>query len=134
MSLNISRNACYDKDTIKRSNHPKIYNSPKFEFRTTNNNISVNLQKCKLYLNIDNDKFNNINESTLSKFEKSEENYRNNSTKFNKYNVLNYDKSNSLNLNYNYDFKNKSLINEIENLKDENFLLKKSVEIEKVRI
>ena len=76
-----------------------------------------------------------MNESLLSKFESDNMNRNNKSTgKINIYNLEENEAENPLLLNYNYDRRYKSLIDEINYLKDENSGLKGMLERKKVRI
>jgi len=76
-----------------------------------------------------------MNESLLSKFEFDNMNRNNKSTgKINIYNLEENEAANPLLLNYNYDRRYKSLIDEINYLKDENSGLKGMLERKKVRI
>jgi len=76
-----------------------------------------------------------MNESLLSKFEFDNMNRNNKSTgKINIYNLEENEAENPLLLNYNYDRRYKSLIDEINYLKDENSGLKGMLERKKVRI
>lgn len=82
-----------------------------------------------------NNKFSNMNESLLSKFEGDNLNRNNKSS--GKINLNNYEEAegeNPLNLHYNYDRRYQSLIDEINFLKDENSGLKGMLERKKVRI
>ena len=74
-----------------------------------------------------------MNESALSKFEADNYFKNNKSTgKYNNFNIEEAEDENPLNLHYNYDKRYKTLIDEINNFKDENSELKEMLETKKV--